>query len=255
MEETLSHEQRLARIKREADYPFTILVINRINRRLVKPFARLGINPNAVTWASFCVGLLGAGALYFAAQGLLVFAIAAPLLVFVSHVLDALDGDLARYTGRLSKYGAALDPCLDRACEFALIFAIAAGLWTATNDPLCWVLGSAAIGGDLVYYYMTDAQMSQLMGTTVQDSRRHMLTFGGQTETKVKLGLYEPVKYILALGPSLGLGLETLAVVATACWLAWSVQLLKLFRVTRSSQPPEPQAEDVELNQQPTNEP
>ena len=61
-EESLTHQERLARIKRQADFPFTILVINRINRKLVGPVARLGVNPNTVTWLSSLplVGWVGA---------------------------------------------------------------------------------------------------------------------------------------------------------------------------------------------------
>jgi CDP-diacylglycerol--glycerol-3-phosphate 3-phosphatidyltransferase len=73
--------------------------------------AKTGLTPNMLTWLGFAVsgvtGLaLSRGA--FAAGG---------ILVLVAGVFDALDGSVARVTGRVSKFGAFLDSTLDRIAE------------------------------------------------------------------------------------------------------------------------------------------
>ena len=228
-----THEERLARTQRETDFPLTLILINPINRRLVLPLSRTGINPNTITWLSFLFNLTGAWALYQGTTGDTAWQIYAPILIFLGHVLDALDGDLARYTGRLSTYGEALDPILDRVSEAAFIFAIALGLFQAGGQTGLWCWALAAMGGDLIYYYTTDAQMNRVMGTRTEDGRRYLFTFGMKGKTRLKLGLYEPVKYILALGPLLGLALHALMIIAVAYWLGLFFQLVKLYRITR----------------------
>ncbi len=82
---------------------------------LLKPiagiFARLGVSPNALT----LVGLL--------LQALVAFVLATGqlrlggiLLIFFA-AFDALDGSLARMTGRVSRFGSLLDSTVDRYAE------------------------------------------------------------------------------------------------------------------------------------------
>ncbi|QZY30474.1 phosphatidylinositol phosphate synthase [Nocardioides coralli] len=75
----------------------------------VKLFLRLGISPDAVT----LVGTLGvaAGALVFFPQGLLWQGV----VVITAFVFsDLIDGQMARMSGRTSKFGAFWDSTLDR---------------------------------------------------------------------------------------------------------------------------------------------
>ncbi|MDD5503016.1 MAG: CDP-alcohol phosphatidyltransferase family protein, partial [Candidatus Thermoplasmatota archaeon] len=72
------------------------------------------MDPNWLTWIA---GLLAAAAGYFfvistktAPQNLLI----AAALVFVSGFFDAIDGKVARITGKISKYGDFLDHAIDR---------------------------------------------------------------------------------------------------------------------------------------------
>ena len=231
LEET--HEKRLARTQRETDFPLTMVLINPINRKLLLPLSRAGINPNSITWLSFLFNLAGAWALYMGTSGDLQWQICAPILIFLGHLLDALDGDLARYTGRLSTYGEALDPILDRVSEAALVFAISLGLFQAGEPDMLWCWALAAMGGDLIYYYATDAQMNRVMGTRTEDGRRYLFTFATKGKTRLKLGLYEPVKYLLALAPLLGLAMQAIILIAVAFWLGLFFQLVKLYRITR----------------------
>jgi phosphatidylglycerophosphate synthase len=227
------HEARLARMRRPADYPLTILLINPLNRRLVGPLHRLGISPTAVTFASFLLALPASAALYYAAQRHLWACVAAPLLVFASHVCDALDGDLARYSDRKSPFGAALDPIFDRVTEFLYLVSLAAGLWRFGGELAPWLLALSAVGGDLVYYYTTDAQVAGVLRAGANDPRRYSVTVGRERadRPRVKLGLYEPFLYSVALLAAFGWGQAALWIWAVAFWPAWVGQLVKLRRV------------------------
>jgi phosphatidylglycerophosphate synthase len=231
----LTHQQRLERIKRPADYPLTIALINPINRVLVGPLAKTGVPPTAVTLASFVVGIAAAVALYMAAQGFVRWLYVAPLLVFVAHLFDALDGDLARYTGKTSEFGAALDPVLDRAREFLYALAVGAGLSFGDGPALAWLAAIVCIGGVQVYYYTTDAQVSRLKKTGAHDVERFSVTKKTGTETALKFGLYEPYQYGLAVAVAAGFGYEALWVLAVAFWLAWIGQIVKMWRIAAGS--------------------
>ncbi|MEJ7832776.1 MAG: CDP-alcohol phosphatidyltransferase family protein [Nocardioides sp.] len=86
----------------------------------VKLFIKLGISPDAVT----LVGTLGvaAGALVFFPQGELLIGV----LVITAFVFsDLIDGQMARLTGRTSKFGAFWDSTLDRIGDGAIFGGLA----------------------------------------------------------------------------------------------------------------------------------
>ena len=99
-------------------------------RRIVEAPARgligLGLTPNAVTLAALAISLALCALLAWTGW-LLVFI---PLLG-LSLLLDALDGPVARLSGRVTKTGGYLDALCDRLADGALCLALAAatGHW------------------------------------------------------------------------------------------------------------------------------
>lgn len=101
------------------------------NRHLVHPLAaallpgavRLGIPPNAVTLAGLLAGM--AAALAYAGWRAPELAAAGFLLMCAWHVLDGLDGMLARATGRASPAGRLLDGIADHLVFIAVYAALA----------------------------------------------------------------------------------------------------------------------------------
>lgn len=90
-----------------------------INRRAARFVASVavatGIGPNAVSFISFALSLLGlATLLTLHTQTVLAGAVTATLLA-LGYVLDSADGQVARLTGRSSKQGEWLDHLLDAA--------------------------------------------------------------------------------------------------------------------------------------------
>ncbi len=96
------------------------------SRGLIRPIARLlarlGVHPNLLTVLSAALNSLGA---FWIAAG-------RPLVAVVWFVLfaplDALDGEVARLTGRTSRFGAFLDSTLDRVVDGLVFSAMAYAL-------------------------------------------------------------------------------------------------------------------------------
>ena len=88
-------------------------------RGLAKAAAVSGVSPNALTLSGLLIGLAGLYPLY--AYGCVpCFLLAAALMAF----MDMLDGLVARYTGKASKFGAFLDSTVDRAEDAVLVAAL-----------------------------------------------------------------------------------------------------------------------------------
>lgn len=84
-----------------------------------RPFIVIGVPPNALTVSSMMILLIGAFFFAFSTDILL-------YLVFIatSSILDALDGAVARATGKASRFGAFLDSTVDRVNDAILILSL-----------------------------------------------------------------------------------------------------------------------------------
>ncbi|MFT6396563.1 MAG: phosphatidylglycerophosphate synthase [Bradymonadia bacterium] len=217
-------------MRRPADYPLTIALINPINRRLVRSLHKAKVSPNLVTWVSFILAIAASYSMFAHLTASAVWtAPAVLLLTFISHQLDALDGDLARYSGCSSRYGAVLDPTLDRVREVLFIGAVA--LASPERETVLWAL--AAIAGAQVYYYTVDVSIRRLLEVGVHDLKKHVVTAGDIGGTTVKFGLYEPFLYGIALAVVSGFAAEALVFFTGAFWLAWIGQMVKMYRASR----------------------
>ena len=93
-----------------------------INRRISLTITCFLINhniipsPNLVTIVTTLIGL-------FSALTILYNPILGGILVELASILDGVDGEIARLTGRTSRYGAFLDSMLDRIVDVAVIMA------------------------------------------------------------------------------------------------------------------------------------
>ncbi|HEY3367875.1 MAG TPA: CDP-alcohol phosphatidyltransferase family protein [Symbiobacteriaceae bacterium] len=112
-------------------------------RRFVQPvfdqtaatMDRAGATPNQVTVGAFAVGL-AAGPLVatghpFCATGVL----------WLSGLLDVVDGSLARRTGRSSAWGTTMDIVFDRLVEVGVMLGLAAR-YPAAGTAMLWLMGA-----------------------------------------------------------------------------------------------------------------
>src|SRR2546427_2998918 len=122
------------------------------DRILVPVASRLiRVNPNLVSWVAF-LGAVGAGvAFFFGGAGFLGLALG---LILVNAYLDALDGKIAKMTGKASMRGDFLDHVLDRYADVFMLGGI------AFNATYCRLgVGTLALLGVLLTSYMgTQAQ-------------------------------------------------------------------------------------------------
>jgi CDP-diacylglycerol--glycerol-3-phosphate 3-phosphatidyltransferase len=85
---------------------------------LVRLLAATHVSPNTLTWLGFML-TLGAAALI--AMGHL---LTAGIMVLVAGSFDILDGALARWTNRITRFGGILDSTLDRLSDAVLLFGV-----------------------------------------------------------------------------------------------------------------------------------
>ena len=85
---------------------------------VIKFFVRLHLNPNHFTTISLLLCLIAA--IYFAKGSLRTGA----LLLLLGGLFDMVDGDVARASNRVTKFGALYDSTLDRYAEIMIFFGI-----------------------------------------------------------------------------------------------------------------------------------
>lgn len=106
-----------------------------VSDRVVEPVAavvaRTGVSPNALTLAG--LGLVVAGSALVVVDARLAGAV-----ILAGGALDALDGAVARRTGRASTFGAFLDSVTDRVGDAAMLGAVA---WVVRGTG--WLVAAA----------------------------------------------------------------------------------------------------------------
>ena len=181
------------------------------DRILVPVASRLiRVNPNLVSWVAF-LGAVGAGvAFFFGGAGFLGLALG---LILVNAYLDALDGKIAKMTGKASLRGDFLDHVLDR---YADVFMIGGIAFSAYCDLR---IGTLALLGVLLTSYMgTQAQAvgqgRRYAGLLGRADRLVLLFLGGLLQLivspagKVVWGIapvaFQPLEWVLVLFAVLG---------------------------------------------------
>lgn len=112
--------------------PTNLWIIHPLADRLLAPALRLGIHPNTVSFTGMGLGAL-AGWCYWHWQQPL-FVIAGFLLMVGWHVMDGLDGKLARASGKASPLGRVIDGVCDYLAFIFVLLPIALSFdnWPAT---------------------------------------------------------------------------------------------------------------------------
>ena len=112
----------------------------RIAATIVSPFANsIYVQPNHFTLLRLIVGL--AGAAYFAAGHC---ANTAALLIAFSNFLDHTDGELARMTGKTSRFGHYFDLVSDAVVTISMFIGIGVGLARQGMDTWAPLIGGVA---------------------------------------------------------------------------------------------------------------
>lgn len=149
---------------------------------IVRPLAKVGITPNALTVVGLLISLAAA---YLFALGM---EREAALVLILGSLVDALDGSLARLTGKTSAFGAFLDSTLDRVSDGAVLFGIAYGGAVGWE----WAFG-ALIGSYLVSYERCRAELAGAGSLAVgiaERAERLIILIASALFNRVELGVY-----------------------------------------------------------------
>ncbi|MFY1697459.1 DUF5941 domain-containing protein [Solwaraspora sp. WMMA2101] len=144
---------RLRLAVKEHDDLFATYCVSSWSPLVTKGAARLGLSPSGVTAIS--VLFAGAAALLFAVGDRPPVLLLGAVLLYLGFVLDCVDGQLARYTGRYSAFGGWLDTIADRGKEYLVYGGLGAGV-QLSGAADGWLLATAAIVLQTVRH-MTDA--------------------------------------------------------------------------------------------------
>lgn len=107
-----------------------------ISLRITRLFLRFGLNENHASFTMLVTGLVGAALLLFPPWGILLGA----MMLLLHHVMDYVDGQLARYHGRSSVHGALLDRWNHFMVETATFPCLALGLYWQTGSLWPWLV-------------------------------------------------------------------------------------------------------------------
>ena len=123
-----------------------------LTKPLIKVLSKLDINPNAVTF----VGVITtACAAVFLFLGHIRWG---GLLILLGGLCDMVDGNLARYTNKATRFGAFFDSTVDRYSESIMFFGIAGNFFLKNNYWSLVAVFLALCGSLMVSYTRTRAE-------------------------------------------------------------------------------------------------
>lgn len=119
---------------------------------LVRLLVRLPVTPNAVTLTGLVLGVIAASQFWYATPHSAVLGL---LFYFLQAVVDHADGEVARRTGQVSRFGAWLDVSVDTGTD-VLIFVGMALTASPRNGPFPLVLAILVGSGILLCSLFTN---------------------------------------------------------------------------------------------------
>ena len=198
--------------------PSSITLTDRLRKAfkwLIDPLAgffnRLGVHPNAMTFAGLVGTVIGA---YFLAVDRVTIG---GLIILVAAPFDVLDGSMARLRGEASAFGGFADSVTDRYAEL-FIFGGLLYNYLGKDDLLsCMVIFLAAAGSLMVSYVKARAESLQF---------------------EAKIGLLSRVERYLVLVPCLIFNIPMVAVYILAFFANFTA-LQRIWHVRRQAYTPE----------------
>ena len=140
---------------------------------LVRALAKRKIHPNSLTLAGFVITCMAAVAL---SKGSLR---TGGLLILLGGLCDGIDGNLARSTGKTTRFGALLDSVIDRYSEFVMFLGIAAYFIMLKNYFILIVTFIALCGSIMVSYTRARAESLGFESKAGMTQRAERIVFLG----------------------------------------------------------------------------
>lgn len=210
--------------KRQSDYIITLFITNEVSLVLTWLLVKTRITPNQVTTASIISGFGCALAYSFG------YFIVGSFLLFVSHVLDCTDGNLARAKSEFSPIGKWLDMTGDRISEAAIFVGVGIYLIYTEGSEYWSLMALTDAVLLLIYYYIVDIGLA--MGLAKPMQKIGEMRFKG---VNVKWGLMEPVIYGFVVLAPLGFVKVQLCMILILGLAGLMYQIIKGFNVTEKT--------------------
>ncbi|MEX2615472.1 MAG: CDP-alcohol phosphatidyltransferase family protein [Alphaproteobacteria bacterium] len=122
-------------------------VIRRISHAVSPVLARAGFTPNQVTFLGLVAGLASAGCF---SVGTHFWGITGALFWAICSLMDYCDGEVARLTGKSSRFGAVLDDVVDWIVHSAFFLGLGYGAFSVSGSSIWLWLGAAAAVGTTI---------------------------------------------------------------------------------------------------------
>ena len=120
MDKSNNHNKPVKDFRRSSDSFLTKIFARSLSVHLTPLLSKTRVTPLQVTLFSLFIGLCAA---YFGSKNYWGYCIVAAFLREVAHVLDCMDGELARLTDRGNPFAAAMDPICDRILDVSVLYA------------------------------------------------------------------------------------------------------------------------------------
>lgn len=203
--------QTVAEIKKYQqphDSVFSRLIYRRISKRLTYIMLRYipGISAPDVTVISFLVGVIGAVGLLYPAWWARILAF---ICIQLSFAFDCSDGEVARMTGRGSKFGIWFDSISDRTKEILWFMAIGIQLYMnspVADNPNTWeVFLTGQVGhSPWIIYLAFTASVGQVLVGYLREAKKSIFLEKRKPEIVLKSGLHigtvDVITILLACG-------------------------------------------------------
>ena len=173
-----------SKCKRQSDYIITLLITNEVSLVITWVLMKTRVTPNQITMASLLCGVI-CGLSYWAG-----WFFTGSFFLFMSHVFDCTDGNLARAKEIFSPFGRWLDSIGDKTADVFLFLGIGLYFFKTNNSDVWIILSLLDALLLLLYYYIVDIALS--LGISNKKQKLTSISFKG---VHIKWGLLEPVIY------------------------------------------------------------
>lgn len=131
--------------------PFSQYYIEPWGEKIAFWLRKTSVTPNFLTFFNIIMGVLVNGLLFIKGGiGLIIFG----FFIRIYHTIDVIDGQLARLTGKVTRFGKWIDGGGDRLVHSLWYLSIATSLYLANGKVLFLFVGLAAIIGTHIHNYL-----------------------------------------------------------------------------------------------------
>src|SRR2546427_8707381 len=124
----------------------------RVVDSIVNLLASLHVHPNILTLIGMLINIF---AMVLFAQGIFTWA---ALVIIFAGIFDIVDGEVARRTKRVTKFGAFFDSVIDRYSDLLLLLGLMAWYAKINRQEYVWLTGLVLIGSALTSYTRARAE-------------------------------------------------------------------------------------------------